>query len=53
MTTTKATEARGAVFVAAGILISRVAGLVRLRAFAHYFGLNDLVVADGAVEAVT
>ena len=41
MTTTKATEPRGAVFVAAGILLSRVAGLVRLRAFAHYFGLQS------------
>ena len=30
-----------AVFVAAGILLSRVAGLVRLRAFAHYFGLQS------------
>jgi putative peptidoglycan lipid II flippase len=31
----------GAVFVAAGILLSRVAGLVRLRVFAHYFGLQS------------
>ena len=29
-----------AVFVAAGILLSRLAGLVRLRVFAHYFGLR-------------
>src|SRR5262249_22268795 len=29
----------GAVFVAAGILFSRLAGLVRLQVFAHYFGL--------------
>jgi putative peptidoglycan lipid II flippase len=28
-------------FVAAGILISRLAGLVRTRIFAHYFGLSD------------
>ncbi|RZA25105.1 MAG: murein biosynthesis integral membrane protein MurJ [Proteobacteria bacterium] len=28
----------GAVFVAAGILLSRFAGLIRERAFAHYFG---------------
>src|SRR5688500_955642 len=28
-------------FVAAGILSSRVAGLVRLRAFAYYFGLES------------
>jgi putative peptidoglycan lipid II flippase len=30
-----------AVFVAAGIFLSRVAGLVRLRVFAHYFGLES------------
>ncbi len=30
-----------AVFVAAGILISRVAGFVRMRVFAYYFGLSD------------
>jgi putative peptidoglycan lipid II flippase len=30
-----------AVFVAAGILVSRLAGLVRTRVFAHYFGLSD------------
>ena len=30
-----------AVFVAAGILVSRVAGFIRLRAFAHYFGLQS------------
>jgi putative peptidoglycan lipid II flippase len=41
VTTTKATEGRGAVFVAAGILLSRIAGLVRLRAFAHYFGVQS------------
>jgi putative peptidoglycan lipid II flippase len=40
-TTTKPSEARGALFVAAGILLSRVAGLIRLRAFAHYFGLQS------------
>jgi len=39
--TTKRSEARGAFFVAAGILVSRVAGLVRLRAFAYYFGLQS------------
>jgi putative peptidoglycan lipid II flippase len=32
---------RGAVFVAAGILLSRLAGLVRLQVFAHYFGLES------------
>lgn len=31
----------GAFFVAAGILSSRVSGLVRLRVFAHYFGLQS------------
>ena len=30
-----------ALFVAAGILLSRLAGLVRLRVFAHYFGLQS------------
>ena len=30
-----------AVFVATGILLSRLAGLVRQRVFAHYFGLRD------------
>jgi putative peptidoglycan lipid II flippase len=30
-----------ALFVAAGILLSRLAGLVRLRVFAHYFGLHS------------
>jgi putative peptidoglycan lipid II flippase len=30
-----------AFFVAAGILISRVAGFVRMRVFAHYFGLRS------------
>jgi putative peptidoglycan lipid II flippase len=32
---------RAAVLVAAGILCSRLAGLVRLRVFAHYFGLQS------------
>jgi putative peptidoglycan lipid II flippase len=32
---------RGAIFVAAGILLSRLAGFVRLRAFAYYFGLES------------
>src|SRR5258706_8866153 len=32
---------RGAVFVAAGILLSRLAGLIRLQVFAHYFGLES------------
>ncbi len=33
--------ARSAFFVAAGILASRLAGLVRLRVFAYYFGLQS------------
>ena len=42
---------RGAAFVAAGILISRMTGLVRSRVFAHYFGLqND--AADAFMAAV-
>lgn len=32
---------RAAIFVATGILVSRLAGLVRARVFAHYFGLSD------------
>src|SRR5438128_514949 len=31
---------RSAIFVAAGILLSRLAGLVRSRVFARYFGLG-------------
>src|SRR5499425_3382524 len=31
----------GAALVAAGILLSRLAGFVRLRVFAHYFGLQS------------
>jgi putative peptidoglycan lipid II flippase len=30
-----------AIFVAAGILVSRLAGFVRMRVFAHYFGLRS------------
>src|SRR5262252_3648799 len=30
-----------AFLVAAGILLSRIAGLVRMRVFAHYFGLRS------------
>jgi putative peptidoglycan lipid II flippase len=32
---------RGAFFVAAGILLSRIAGLIRLRVFSHYFGITS------------
>ncbi len=35
------TARRGALFVATGILLSRLAGLVRLQVFAHYFGLES------------
>src|SRR3954471_22790342 len=31
----------GAAFVAAGILLSRITGLVRQRVFSHYFGLRN------------
>ena len=41
MTTKTSPERTGAVLVAAGILLSRLAGLVRLRTFAHYFGLQS------------
>lgn len=37
----RARTTRGAVLVAAGILLSRLAGLVRLQVFAHYFGLRS------------
>ena len=37
-----------AVFVAAGILISRVAGFIRARVFAYYFGLSDSADAFNA-----
>ena len=42
---------RSAAFVAAGIFLSRMTGLVRSRVFAHYFGLqND--AADAFMAAV-
>src|SRR5687767_14019596 len=34
------TTARSAFFVGAGILISRIVGLIRQRVFAHYFGTS-------------
>jgi len=37
-----------AVLVAAGILLSRLAGLVRQRVFSHYFGLSDAADAFSA-----
>lgn len=48
---TARTKKRGggsAIFVAAGILLSRIAGLIRDRVFAHYFGHSD---AAGAFRA--
>src|SRR5215470_5970557 len=35
---TEVSTGRSAVFVGAGILISRIVGLIRQRIFAHYFG---------------
>src|SRR5258705_9855556 len=40
-TTTQGRARGGALFVGAGILVSRLAGLVRLQVFAHYFGLQS------------
>ena len=37
-----------AVMVAAGILLSRIVGLVRNRVFAHYFGTSDAADAFNA-----
>lgn len=37
----KKEEKSGAFFVALGIFLSRIAGLVRVRIFAHYFGNSD------------
>ena len=39
-----------AILVAAGILLSRIAGLIRQRVFAHYFGQQD--VADAFAAAI-
>ncbi len=41
MTRPSARSGRFAAVVAAGILLSRLAGLVRERIFSHYFGLSD------------
>src|SRR6476619_7570961 len=43
------TGARSAFFVGAGILISRIVGLIRQRIFAHYFGSSG--VADAFTAA--
>jgi putative peptidoglycan lipid II flippase len=37
----KESEKSGAIFVALGIFLSRISGLVRVRVFAHYFGNSD------------
>lgn len=41
MTKEKNTSKSGALLVGMGILLSRLAGLIRERAFAHYFGNSD------------
>jgi putative peptidoglycan lipid II flippase len=41
LTRTHERTGRMAFLVAAGILLSRLVGLVRLRVFSHYFGLSD------------
>ncbi|WP_198298273.1 murein biosynthesis integral membrane protein MurJ [Bordetella genomosp. 8] len=41
----KDNSARHAIMVAAGILCSRLMGLVRQRVFSHYFGLSDIADA--------
>ena len=38
---TTASKGRGSLLVAAGILLSRIAGLIRLRVFSHYFGISS------------
>ncbi len=51
-----AKSARGAAMVAAGIMLSRLAGLVRQRMIAHYFGLSvlaDVVAAAFRIGNVT
>ena len=40
-TTPQGRARRGALLVGAGILVSRLAGLIRLQVFAHYFGLQS------------
>jgi putative peptidoglycan lipid II flippase len=41
MTTNTKSKRSGALLVGAGILLSKIAGLIRERAFAHYFGNSD------------
>ena len=38
---TTGNKGRGSILVAAGILLSRIAGLIRLRVFSHYFGISS------------
>jgi len=45
---TEPTSSRSAFFVGAGILISRIIGLVRQRVFAHYFGYSAAADAFSA-----
>ena len=48
LTAARAPHHRPAVMVAAGILLSRLVGLVRNRVFAHYFGTSDAADAFNA-----
>ena len=50
--TPKKAVAGGAVFVAAGIFLSRIAGLIRARVFNHYFGITSSVAADAFNSAL-
>jgi len=42
----------GAAFVAAGIFLSRIAGLIRARVFTHYFGATGSIAADAFNSAL-
>ena len=48
----KPSSGRSAIFVASGILLSRISGLVRQRVFAHYFGLSDPAAAFTAASRI-
>ena len=48
LTAAEPRPSRPAVMVAAGILLSRIVGLVRNRVFAHYFGTSDAADAFNA-----
>jgi putative peptidoglycan lipid II flippase len=45
---TETSSGRSALFVGAGILLSRIVGLIRQRVFAHYFGITDAADAFNA-----